>query len=249
MKSFLLSLAILVSTTLYSQNDNFNTINGKSIKIHPVLHGSMVIEFNNTTVYIDPYGGGQLFSAYGTPDIVLITDIHGDHLHQKTLNALDTSNSTIIAPQAVYDKIDTSYQTRIEILNNDQQTEIKEIEITAVPMYNLPESTDSRHPKGRGNGYILKFDGTTVYISGDTEDIPEMRNLKGIDIAFVCMNLPYTMDVDQAASAVLEFQPKVVYPFHYRGKDGLADVNKFKQLISSKNPIIDVRLRTWYPEK
>jgi L-ascorbate metabolism protein UlaG (beta-lactamase superfamily) len=121
------------------------------------------------------------------------------------------------------------------------------IRVEAIPMYNLPESPDNRHTKGRGNGYVLTIGGKRIYISGDTEAIPEMRTLKNIDVAFVCMNLPYTMDVDQAADGVLDFVPKVVYPYHYRGKGGLSDIDKFKALVNKKNTNIDVRLRNWYP--
>ena len=115
-------------------------------------------------------------------------------------------------------------------------------------MYNLPESPDSRHVKGRGNGYVLSFDKKLVYISGDTEDIPEMRDLKHIEVAFVCMNLPYTMDVDQAADAVLDFKPRIVYPYHYRGSSGLSDVGYFQNLINEGDKHIEVRLRNWYPD-
>ena len=111
-------------------------------------------------------------------------------------------------------------------------------------MYNLPEASDSRHPKGRGNGYVLEIGDDNIYISGDTEDIPEMRRLKDIDVAFVCMNLPYTMDIDQAASAVLDFKPEIVYPYHHRGQD----INAFKKMVEGKNKFIDVRVRNWYPE-
>jgi L-ascorbate metabolism protein UlaG (beta-lactamase superfamily) len=114
-------------------------------------------------------------------------------------------------------------------------------------MYNLPESQDSRHTKGRGNGYLITLAGKRLYVSGDTEDIPEMRQLKKIDAAFVCMNLPYTMDVKQAADAVLAFKPGIVYPYHYRGQGGLSDINEFKQIVNNKNSKIDVRLLDWYP--
>ena len=113
-------------------------------------------------------------------------------------------------------------------------------------MYNLPESPSSMHTKGRGNGYLIEAGNKRIYISGDTEDIPEMRNLKNIDVAFVCMNLPYTMDIKQAAGAVLAFKPKIVYPYHYRGKDGLSDVQEFKRMVISANKMIDVRLLKWY---
>ena len=130
----------------------------------------------------------------------------------------------------------------MEVLANGEQTSWEGINIEAMPMYNLPETADSKHPKGRGNGYILNFDGTRVYISGDTEDIQEMRELKNIDVAFVSMNLPYTMDIHQAAEGVLAFKPAVIYPYHYRG----SDVDAFRRNVESKNKNIDVRLRKWY---
>jgi L-ascorbate metabolism protein UlaG (beta-lactamase superfamily) len=116
-------------------------------------------------------------------------------------------------------------------------------------MYNLPESSTSRHTKGRGNGYVLSLGGSNIYISGDTQGIPEMRSLKDIEVAFVCMNLPYTMDVMEASDAVLAFKPKIVYPYHYRGQNGLSDINDFKKLVDAKKLAIDVRIRNWYPGK
>jgi L-ascorbate metabolism protein UlaG (beta-lactamase superfamily) len=95
----------------------------------------------------------------------------------------------------------------------------------------------------------LERNGKRIYISGDTEDIPEMRNLKNIDIAFVCMNLPYTMTVEKAAEAVLAFKPKTVYPYHYRGENGFSDVAKFKSLVEADNPNIKVTQLDWYPKK
>jgi L-ascorbate metabolism protein UlaG (beta-lactamase superfamily) len=114
-------------------------------------------------------------------------------------------------------------------------------------MYNLPEEADSRHTKGRGNGYVLTLGGKRIYLSGDTDDILEMRALKNIDIAFVCMNQPFTMTIHEASSAVLEFKPKVIYPFHYRGQSGLSNVEEFQKIVKDSNPAIEVRLRNWYP--
>jgi L-ascorbate metabolism protein UlaG (beta-lactamase superfamily) len=113
------------------------------------------------------------------------------------------------------------------------------VKIEAVPMYNLTAARLRFHNKGRGNGYVMTFGGKRVYVSGDTEDIPEMRALKNIDAAFVCMNLPYTMTPEQAADAVREFKPKVVYPYHYRG----SDTAQFKKLVGDAS---EVRLRDWY---
>lgn len=221
---------------------------GGDISIKPIIHGTLVLEYQDLTIYVDPYGGAGKFAGQNPADLVLITDIHGDHHNQETLDGLDLSNATIVAPQAVADKLPAGKYKAIEVLVNGQAKMILDTKIEAVPMYNLPETADSRHPKGRGNGYVVTLGGKQIYISGDTEDIPEMRDLKKIDVAFVCMNLPYTMDVDQAANAVADFQPAVVYPFHYRGTEGLADTEKFKQLVNESAPKVEVRLRNWYPE-
>lgn len=115
-------------------------------------------------------------------------------------------------------------------------------------MYNVPESPSSFHSKGRGNGYVISSEGKRVYISGDTSATPEMKALQNIDVAFVTMNLPYTMDIEEAADAVLAFKPKVVHPYHYRGQNGLSDIKKFKQVVEEKDPNIQVELLNFYPE-
>ncbi|SIO12813.1 MBL fold metallo-hydrolase [Algoriphagus halophilus] len=244
MKNILFAFLFL-PITLFGQ-DVIPTNSG-DIKITPILHGTLVIEYQEKTIYVDPYGGASAFDGQNTPDIVLITDIHGDHLNQETLGGLDLSKATIIAPKAVADQLDGSKSKSILVMGNGQSQKVSEILVSAIPMYNLPETDDSRHPKGRGNGYVISMGGKNIYLSGDTEDIPEMRDLKEIDVAFVCMNLPYTMDVDQAADAVSEFKPSIVYPYHYRGTEGLADVEKFKSLVNTNAPEVEVRLKNWYP--
>ena len=222
--------------------------NKGDIVIQPILHGTLVIQHNDKVIYVDPYGEGKAFNNIAKPDLILITDIHGDHLNEKTLESIDTEGVKIIAPKAVADKISEKYKKQIFILENNAKTEEFGLKIEAIPMYNLPEAADAKHVKGRGNGYLIKIGNKTLYISGDTADIPEMRALKNIDIAFVCMNLPYTMNINQAASAVLEFKPKVVYPYHYRGNPDMSDTEAFKKLVNEKDAKIDVRLRNWYPE-
>ena len=247
-KIALISPFVFITGTISAQEssiDELKTSNGV-IKIQPILHGSLVLTYNNNTIYVDPYGGGSLYKDLKSPDVILITDIHGDHLSQKTLDAIDTSKSIFIVPQAVADQLPEKYNSQVVILNNGQGIHRFGYFIQAIPMYNLPEQTNAKHPKGRGNGYILNIANKRIYISGDTEDILEMRMLRNIDVAFICMNLPYTMDINQAASAVLEFKPKVVYPYHYRGSEGLSDIKEFKNLVNSKNNTIEVRLRDWY---
>ncbi|MDF2157592.1 MBL fold metallo-hydrolase [Algoriphagus sp. CAU 1675] len=245
MKKLFLILFLITQTSL--AQDMIPTSNG-SIKISPILHGTLVLDYGDLTIYVDPYGGADLFSGQNSADLVLITDIHGDHHNQETLDGLDLSNAIIVAPQAVAEKLPEGKYKSIEVLGNGESTQLLDLQIEAIPMYNLPETADSRHPKGRGNGYVLTLGGKRFYFSGDTEDISEMRNLSQIDVAFVCMNLPYTMDVDQAASAVADFKPQIVYPYHYRGTDGLADIGRFKELVNSSAPSVEVRLRNWYPE-
>ncbi|WP_181305568.1 MBL fold metallo-hydrolase [Rufibacter sp. XAAS-G3-1] len=251
MKKLLLLLFCLCTFQAWCQNlaqpDRLKTKQGDLV-IQPVTHGAVVLQWNNKTVWVDPYGGAALFNGLPKPDLILITDIHGDHLDLKTLQALSISNTPVVAPQAVVNQLPEPLKSNAITLQNGGQTKQLEIDIQAVPMYNLPETADSRHPKGRGNGYVLTMGKKRIYLSGDTEDIPEMRSLKKIDVAFVCMNLPFTMDIDQAASAVLGFKPKIVYPYHYRGQNGLSDVNGFKTKVEAGNKKIEVRLRQWYPQ-
>lgn len=247
-----LALAISLAFTAQAQRaatpDTIQTKQGPLV-VQPVTHGSLVLQWSGKTIYVDPYGGASLYSGLVKPDLVLITDIHQDHLDTKTLEALQLQNVKMLVPQAVADKLPETYKSQLIVLKNGESSMQEGINIKAMPMYNLPESPDAMHTKGRGNGYVLEMGGKRVYISGDTEDIPEMRQLKNIDVAFVSMNLPYTMDVDQAADGVLAFKPKIVYPYHYRGKNGLSDVSSFKQQVNAKNGKIEVRLKDWYPQQ
>jgi L-ascorbate metabolism protein UlaG (beta-lactamase superfamily) len=247
MRSKLLFLFLFTSTLFaqaqLAQPDHIK-VNGGELTIQPVQHASLVLSYANKNLYIDPSGGAKLFQGLAAPDMIIITDIHGDHFDTATLNAINTNNAVLVVPQAVADKLPaTMDKQKVMVLNNGDNKTVLGIAITAIPMYNLPEAPDAFHTKGRGNGYVLTIGGKNIYISGDTEDIPEMRALKNIDIAFVCMNLPYTMPPDQAAQGVLAFKPKIVYPYHYRGQD----INTFKNLVNAGDKNIEVRLRNWYP--
>ena len=216
------------------------------ITIQPITHGTVVLEWKDTTIYVDPFGGSEKFKNLKNPDIIVITHAHGDHLNIETLIGINTSNATFVVPASVAEQLPEEMKKNIVILNNDDSEKVKGISITALPMYNLPNDDSARHKKGWGNSYIITLNNKRIYISGDTEDIPEMRALKNIDIAFICMNLPFTMNEEQASSAVLEFKPKIVYPYHYRGRPNVSDTQLFKKLVNDKNSLIDVRLRDWY---
>jgi L-ascorbate metabolism protein UlaG (beta-lactamase superfamily) len=206
----------------------------------PVQHGTFVIQSAQGTIYVDPVGDAADFKDFPAPDIILITDIHGDHLAPDVVAALATDATVVIGPREVVDQLE-----RGDVLANGESKEIGKFEIEAIPMYNITEERKKYHKKGRGNGYLVTVKNQRVYISGDTEDIPEMRSLKNIDYAFICMNLPYTMTVEQAASAVLEMKPKVAIPYHYRGQGGFSDVEKFKEIVGI-NKEIEVWLMPWY---
>lgn len=230
-----------------NSTDAIEVTETKEIKIIPIEHATAVLEWGDITIYVDPTGGAAAFKGQKKPDLILITDIHGDHLNLETLEALDTSKAKIIVPQAVADQIPEEFTTQLDILGNGESKERYGILVEAIPMYNLREEAKDFHVKGRGNGYILNIGDQRFYFSGDTEDIPEMRSLENIDKAFICMNLPYTMTEESAASAVLDFKPKQVYPYHYRGRPDVSDVTKFKNLVNAANPNIEVVQLDWYP--
>jgi len=220
--------------------DHIATSEGDLI-VHPINHATFVMSWKDKTIYVDPVGTGKRFDGLPRPDLILVTDIHGDHLSPETLEAVADSKTTIVAPSAVAEKLPEKLRKQATVLANGETKSVAGVSIEAVPMYNLTADRLKYHNKGRGNGYVITVAGKRIYISGDTEDIPEMRALKNIDVPFVCMNLPYTMTEEQAASAVREFKPKIVYPYHYRG----SDVEKFKKLVGEDSGV-EVRLRDWY---
>jgi L-ascorbate metabolism protein UlaG (beta-lactamase superfamily) len=218
-----------------------------AFSVAPIEHASFGLSFAGMDILNDPVGEPGLYAGLGVPDIIFISDIHGDHYSIDTLAAVVAASTTIIAPQVVFDELPPFLADQTIIMDNGDSHTIGSLMFEAIPMYNLPmEGEDYRHEKGVGNGYLLESDGTRIYIAGDTEDTPEMRALENIDVAFIPMNLPYTMDVATAAAGVLAFNPDIVYPYHYRGTEGLADVSEFERLVTQGNPKIEVRDLDWY---
>jgi len=209
----------------------------------PIEHASLVIRTAKTTIYVDPVGAPQAYAELPGPDLIVITHSHRDHLDPKVIQAVKTATTRIVGPPTVIDALKSG-----ERLEPGQTLALGEVRVLAIPAYNLSPERLQFHPRGRDNGYVLTLGRTRVYVSGDTEDIPEMRALRDIDVALACLNLPYTMSVAQAASAGLEMRPKVVIPYHYRGKGGMSDLDLFAKLIS-KDPAIEVRRLAWYPAK
>jgi len=220
-------------------------------EIVPIKHGTFFMRWNNKDFYIDPIGGKNAFKKFPDPDVVMITHSHPDHFDLETLKALGTKYK-IIAPKAVAEKLPNSHKEITNIMSNGDKESFFDFSFQAISMYNTTESRMNYHPKGKGNGYIVANNGFKLYISGDTEVTPEMKELKKIDHALLCMNLPYTMNYKQAVEGVLSFKPKKVMPYHYRGKkDGktyFENVKAFKRTIEKKSKDIEVQLMEWYPE-
>jgi len=212
---------------------------GGDIRITPILHGSVQVEHGDTVIYVDPWSRGD-YSAAPKADLILVTDIHGDHLDVEMIAKIRQDSTVLVVPAAAADKVDGE-----TVMGNGETKELAGILVEAVPMYNLqrgPEEGGLYHEKGRGNGYLLTLGGKRIYIAGDTACIPEMRELADIAVAFVPMNLPYTMTPGEAAECVKAFQPEVVYPYHYRG----SDLGEFSVVLEDEKEI-EVRIREWYP--
>jgi len=231
----ILACTLAVSAFAARSVEEFKTSAG-ALKITTVMHAGFTIEAGGQVIVVDPAMGS--WDGLPAADVILITDIHGDHLAPPLIAKMKKAGTTIIAPAAVAKTV-----TEATVLNNGQSKTIGAWTIEAVPMYNLkrgPSEGKLFHDKGRGNGYVVTYGGLRLYIAGDTESVAEMRALKNIDVAFIPMNLPYTMPPEEAADAVKAFHPKVVYPYHYMG----SDLKVFEAAL--KGTGIDVRIRNWY---
>ncbi|WP_237168310.1 MBL fold metallo-hydrolase [Paracoccus shandongensis] len=216
-------------------------VEGGQVVFHPVDHASMVIETPGGVIYVDPVGGADLYRGMPQPSLILITHEHGDHFDLPTLQALPPV--AIIANPAVHGMLPADLQGRATAMANGDQAQAIGMGIEAVPAYNTSPDRLQYHPQGRDNGYVLTIGGKRFYIAGDTEDTPEMRALEGIEVAFLPMNLPYTMTVRQAADAVAAFKPASVFPYHHRG----SDLGEFARLVEGSGAGSLVVLANWYP--
>jgi L-ascorbate metabolism protein UlaG (beta-lactamase superfamily) len=238
----LLFLAASLSTQLSAQTQSFSTSAG-DVKITPLFHASTLIQAGGKNIYVDPAKPAKL-AGLPKADLILITHLHPDHFDPATILALSQPSTEVIAPASVVEQLVAQFPAAHAIANGESRP-WQQWTIEAVPAYNLvrgPAAGQLYHPKGRDNGYVLTFGGKRFYFSSDTEGTPEMRALKNIDVAFICMNLPYTMPPVEAADAVKAFHPKIVIPYHYRG----SDLSVFKQRLAGTG--IEVRLLDWYPK-
>jgi L-ascorbate metabolism protein UlaG (beta-lactamase superfamily) len=244
-----LGLAGLTSITVMpfaaraqGKGDSYKTDNGE-IMIIPIEHASFVMTMpDGLVIYNDPVGGKAKFDGNPPPGLILITHEHQDHFEPETLAAIVGADTKLVVNPAVMEKLPADLKARATAIGNGESTTVGAIKIDAIPAYNTTEDRKKFHPQGRDNGYVLTIDGRRIYIAGDTEDIPEMRALTDIAVAFLPMNLPFTMDIDQAASAVAAFKPGVVYPYHYKGQDPQA----FADRVAASAKDTKVVLGKWY---
>lgn len=216
--------------------DTFPTSLG-DLEVTPIHHGTVRLRIAGTVIWVDPFSQGDLSGPKA--DYVFITDIHSDHYDPKGLDQVKKDGTTIVAPPVVAEKVPGA-----TVMKNGDTKAFGGWNVFAVPMYNLkrgPEAGKFYHDKGRGNGYVFAFGDKRVYVSGDTECTDEMRSLKAIDVAFVCMNLPYTMPPAEAAECIKAFNPRVLIPYHYRGSN-LDELTKALE----GTPGIEIRKRAFY---
>jgi L-ascorbate metabolism protein UlaG (beta-lactamase superfamily) len=239
-------IAVVVSLILtfnmtYSQDlqtDKFETNNGE-LAINFVKHGSLFFEFNGKIIHVDPVSRMGDYENYPDADLILITHHHGDHLDLNAIELIKKENTKIILTQKCHELSENL--TDVIIMKNGDELEISGLTIEAIPAYNIQhkrESGDPFHMKGEGNGYIVSFGDKKVFVAGDTENILEIKALENIDIAFLPMNLPYTMTPEMVADAAKAFKPKILYPYHY----GNTDTSILVELLKDEKDI-EVRIK------
>ena len=235
----LVGVAMVTMTALAApqalEKDILKTTAGE-LEITFIGHGSLMFRFGGKVIHIDPYGKLADYGTLDKADLVLITHGHGDHLDPVGLTAIRTPKTQVFVASICEGKVKGA-----EVMKNGDSRTVQGIGISAIPAYNLVQKRADGtpfHPKGEGNGYVLTFGDTKVLVAGDTENIPEIKALRGITVAFLPMNLPYTMSPEQVADAARAFQPKILYPYHF----GETDPARLVDLLKDQ-PGIEVRVR------
>ena len=232
---FFMGIASSANAQAQFETDIITTSAG-DLKITFIGHGTLIFTFNGKVIHIDPYGKLTDYSILPKADIILITHEHSDHFDLAVIKMLRTNKTELFFTETCAQKISGGM-----VMKNGEVQTIQGIKIEAVPAYNIVHKRDNGqpfHPQGVGNGYILTFGDKRVYVAGDTENIPEMKTLQGIDVAFLPMNLPYTMTPEMVADAAKVLKPKILYPYHY----GDTDTSQLLEILKNVREI-EVRIR------
>lgn len=228
-------LAVVATAQNAFETDTFKTSAG-DLKITFLGHGSLLFTFGGKIIHVDPYSSVADYSKLPKADLILITHDHRDHLDAKALGPIRTDKTLLVANLSSAKQVERSI-----VMNKGDVKTLEGVKIEAVPAYNIAHKRDTGepyHPKGVGNGYVITFGDKRVYVAGDTENIPEMKELKNIDVAFLPMNVPPTMTPEMVADAAKMIKPKVLYPYHF----GETDTSRIVSLLKD-NPEIEVRIR------
>lgn len=247
-----MAIAMAAAMAAPAPSDDVIETEGGKLAVHAYHHASLSLRWRDKLVLVDP--APSLLAPKDAdprppfaglrPDLVLITHGHFDHFNVEVLEDVTAKGAAIVAPQAVFDKMPADLQAKTKVMANGDEAEIIGLKIEAVPAYNLAPERLKYHPKGVGNGYVIGFGETRVYVAGDTEETPEIAHLPNIAAAFLPMNLPYTQTVEAAAKWVRDFKPRIVYPYHFGLPDGgMSDLDKFKADVGDAST---VKVLKWY---
>ena len=235
-----LSLSLMTFATGLFAQDDFETDTIRTskgdLRITFIGHGTLMFRFNELVIHVDPVGRYADYSKMPKADIILVTHEHGDHLDAEAIKKIVMEDTVVVLTAACASRV----QGGVVMKNGDVET-VEGLRIEAVPAYNIVHMRRGRepfHPKGVGNGYVITFGQTRVYVAGDTENVPEMARLAGVDCAFLPMNLPYTMSPEMVAEAVKMLKPKIVYPYHF----GDTDTSQLVKLLKDAKDV-EVRIR------
>ena len=240
---FAVLLSVVVLCAAYGQQkfqEDIVKTSGGDLKMTFIAHGTLMFTYGEKVIHIDPVSMfGTDYSTLPKANLILVTHEHGDHLDPKAIQAISTDGTTLITNQTSAENLPNA-----AVMKNGDTKNVSGITIEAVPAYNVAHTRDNGepfHPKGTGNGYVIEFGGKRVYVGGDTENVPEMKNLKNIEVAFLPMNLPYTMTPEMVADAVSLFHPKILYPYHF----GQTDTQQLVNLLRDQKGT-EVRIRKFY---
>ncbi len=215
--NFFVLMFVTISAAQAAFEKDVIETNSGNLEITFLGHGTLMFTFGDKVIHVDPWSRLTDYSKMPKADIILLTHDHGDHLDLKAVELIRTEKSLVVLTEKCADRVKGGL-----VLRNGDVKAVEGLKIEAVPAYNMVHMRSKGipfHPKGVGNGYVITFGDKRVYVAGDTENTPEMKKLRNIDIAFLPMNLPYTMTPEMVADAAKAFKPKILYPYHYGGTD------------------------------